>query len=118
AVVAWGGYVVAAIVMIYALWFLSVSFTIWVGRINNIHFLVEPFMELARVPSDVYQGLLRVLFTFALPLAFVATVPTRALLGVFDPLFAGYGLALALGLLWLSHWWWNVALRRYASASS
>jgi len=66
----------------------------------------------------VYQGLLRALFTFALPLAFVATVPTRALLGVFDPLFAGYGLALALGLLWLSHWWWNVALRRYASASS
>jgi ABC-2 type transport system permease protein len=110
--------VVSAVVAFYALWFMSVTLTLWSGRINNIAFLIQPVMEMARVPADVFAGLFRPLFTFVIPIALIATVPTKALLGRLEPALAAYALAMAVGLAALSNRWWRFSLRRYASASS
>ena len=110
--------VLIALTLIYAIWFMTVTLVIWSGRIENIHFLVYPFLEVARVPSDVFVGALRAVVTFALPIAFIATVPARALLGLLDPRLGLYGAALAVALLLLSRRVWTLALRRYTSASS
>lgn len=107
-----------ALTLIYAIWFMTVTLVIWSGRIENIHFLVYPFVEMARVPSDVFLGMLRAVVTFAIPIAFIATVPARALLGVLDARLGLYGAALALALFLLSRGVWTLALRRYTSASS
>lgn len=65
-----------------------------------------------------FQGWLRVLLTFVLPVAFATTFPPQALLGEFDPhlLLVGFGLA-ATALL-ASNRFWNYAVRHYSSASS
>src|SRR6187402_1816625 len=55
-----GGYVVlvvSALFSLYSIWFVLVTLVLWTGRINNIAAVVEPFMGMARMPSDVYQGL-------------------------------------------------------------
>jgi ABC-2 type transport system permease protein len=110
--------VLSAICAFYALWFASVTFVLWTGRIDNIQFLIMPVMEMARVPADVFRGLARPLLTFVIPVALIATLPSQALLGLLDPWTAAYSVALAALLLWLSHRFWRHSLRRYSSASS
>ena len=115
------GYVVlvaSALLSLYALWFITVTLVLWTGRINNIAAVVEPFMGLARMPSDVYRGLFRPIATYVLPIAAIATLPSQALLGVLEPAMLPYQLVLAVVLLWLSHRFWHFSLRRYTSASS
>lgn len=110
--------IVCALLSVYALWFMTVTFTLWTGRIQNIAFLFMPFVSLARVPSDVFRGLAWPLVTFALPIALIATLPSKALLGVLEPGMAPYQVGLTCALLWASHRFWNYSLTRYSSASS
>lgn len=111
-------FIIVALGLIYAFWFLTVTLVIWSGRIENIHFLMFPFLEMARVPADVFLGIFRPLLTFVVPIAFVSTVPAQAILGVLNPLIAGYGIVFAAALVILSHVIWGFALRHYSSASS
>jgi ABC-2 type transport system permease protein len=48
-----------ALLSLYALWFMAVTLVLWTGRINNISAVMPPFIEMARMPSDVYRGLAR-----------------------------------------------------------
>ena len=116
-----GGYlllVLCALLSLYAIWFMTVTLVLWTGRINNIAAMVEPFMGLARMPSDVYRGLAKPILTYALPVAAIATLPSKALLGILEPAVAPYQIGLAALLLWASHRFWHYSLRRYTSASS
>lgn len=117
-ILAYATLISSAIVAFYALWFMTVTFVLWTGRIQNIAHLIEPFMGLARVPIDVFTGPLKPLFTFVLPIALIGTLPAKALLGLFEPAMIGYAIAFALGAAWLSHRFWNYSLTRYSSASS
>jgi ABC-2 type transport system permease protein len=110
--------IVCALLSVYAVWFMTVTLALWTGRINNIASLMQPIIDLSRVPSDVFRGLVRPLITFAIPIALIATLPSKALLGVLEPAMAPYQLALTCALLWASHRFWNVSLKRYSSASS
>jgi ABC-2 type transport system permease protein len=110
--------IVAAILSFYSLWFMSVTLALWTGRINNIAFLVMPVMDLGRIPTDVYAGLFRPFFTFVIPIALIATLPTRALLGLLEPAMLAYALALTALLLAASNRFWRYSLSRYSSASS
>jgi ABC-2 type transport system permease protein len=116
-----GGYVLlvgCALLSLYAIWFMAVTLVLWTGRINNIAAVVEPFQGLARMPSDVYRGLVKQIFTYGLPIAVIATLPSKALLGVLEPGMVPYQIGLTAVLLWGSHRFWHFSLRRYTSASS
>jgi ABC-2 type transport system permease protein len=106
------------VVICYAAWFSSILAVFWTGRLRNIQHIFEPVVQLARVPTTALRPPLRQVLTFALPLAFVATVPAQGLVGVLEPWHVPYGV-LAAGLaLFASNRWWHFALRRYSSASS
>ena len=107
-----------ALLSVYAIWFITVTFALWTGRINNIAYLIMPFMDLGRMPSDIFRGLLRPLVTFVIPIAVISTLPSRALLGVLEPGMTPYQVGLTGALLWASHRFWNYSLTRYTSASS
>lgn len=115
------GYVVilvCALFSLYALWFMAVTLVLWTGRINNVASIAPPFVEMARMPSDVYRGLAKPILTYGLPIAAIATLPSKALLGVLEPGMLPYQLVLTCVLLWASHRFWHYSLRRYSSASS
>jgi ABC-2 type transport system permease protein len=107
-----------ALLSLYALWFMAVTLVLWTGRINNISAIAPPFIEMARMPSDVYRGLVKPLLTYGLPIAAIATLPSKALLGVLEAGLLPYQLGLTAVLLWASHRFWHYSLRRYSSASS
>ena len=66
----------------------------------------------------MFRGFARPLLTFAIPIALIATLPSKALLGMLEPWMAPFQVGLTGALLWASHRFWNYSLRRYSSASS
>ena len=109
---------VAASVILYSLWMVSVSVAFYVVKIDNLTFLFGAIFDAARWPANVFRGALHVVFTFVIPLAVMTTFPAEALLGrasTGEAVGAVLGAALAFGL---SRAVWKRALARYTSASS
>jgi ABC-2 type transport system permease protein len=110
--------VISALMMVYSIWLIMVSLAFWFVRIDNITELFYAFYEAGRYPVTIYRGVVRVLLTFIVPIAFITTFPASALLGRLDMTTASIGFAFALGLFIFSNRFWNFALRYYSSASS
>ena len=102
----------------YSLWLISVVWVFWTERLSNAGFAFYTLLELGRLPIHAFWGVVRVLLTFVLPVAFITTVPTEALLGLFTLQKAATGLVLAGFLLAASSCVWEVGLKSYTSASS
>ncbi len=76
------------------------------------------FHELARFPTDIYRGALRIIYTFVFPLTFIATVPAKVLTGKFN-FYMLIGAIIAASLTFtISRIIWKYALSTYSSASS
>ncbi len=112
------GMLVSGIIIVYAIWLMMVSLAFWFVKIDNITELFYAFYEAGRYPITIYRGLVRVLLTYVVPIAFVTTFPASALLGRLDQNTTVVGLGFAIGLFVLSNRFWNFALRYYSSASS
>jgi ABC-2 type transport system permease protein len=75
--------------------------------------------DAARWPADVFRGILRVVFTWIVPLAIMTTFPARALLGKdFGPRDALAALAGAVAFATFSRVVWLRSIGRSTSASS
>ena len=102
--------------MLYSLWFLLATTSIWFVKIYNVTEVLRGLLEAGRFPVGAYPALYRVFFTFVVPVAFLTTVPAEAALKRGEvPLLAS---ALALFLFLLSRGFFRFALRGYTSASS
>ncbi len=108
---------ICAVIITYSLWFMSLLPVFWWGRVDNIQHLFRPVHQLCRIPIDV-TGKFRLFLTYVMPLAFVATIPARSLIGHLSLGSVGYGIIISLLLLRLSHRAWNFSLKHYTSASS
>jgi len=108
----------AAFVMLYSLWFIIGSSSIWFVKVANATEVLRALLEAGRFPVQAFPAVYRFIFTFMVPVAFLTTVPAEAALGRLTPFNLGLALLLALGLLLFSRAFWRFALRSYTSASS
>jgi ABC-2 type transport system permease protein len=110
--------VVLSIAILYGLWFVLASTSIWFVKVHNLTFLLRHVLEAGRFPSVAYPAVYRFFFTFILPVAFMTTVPAQAMLGRMDggKLLTAAGLALLT--LAAARIFWRFSLRFYTSASS
>jgi ABC-2 type transport system permease protein len=74
--------------------------------------------QFGRYPVDIYRRPLRLLLTYAMPVAFIATIPSKALLHKGHLLVIPIALGVAVGSCLLAHVVWRAGLRRYTSATS
>lgn len=107
-----------ATLVLYSLWILVVSAAFFVVRVDNLSFLFASIYDAARWPVSVFRGLLRVLFTFVIPLALMTTYPALALLGKLDAARLGEAIAIALLFAAVSRAAWLRSIGHYTSASS
>lgn len=105
-------------VILYSLWFMLGATSIWFVRIYNVTEVLKGLLEAGRYPVVAYPAIYRVFFTFVIPIAFLTTIPAEAMLGRLNAIWLVAALGLAIALLWLSHQFWQFALRFYTSASS
>ena len=110
--------VVAAIVFIYAFYFISICIAFWFDRIENLHYVFPSFRHLWKQPQSFYSGWLRWILTIIVPITLVTTLPTEWLLMRLPWKETIFLIVFSLVALWFSRWFFKVALRRYSSASS
>src|SRR5512133_1512606 len=110
---------VCAALILYSLWILVISAAFFVVKVDNLSFLFVSIFDAARWPADVFRGLLRLFFTWVVPLAIMTTFPARALLGKdFGPREAASALLGALLFAGFSRLVWLRSIGHYTSASS
>jgi ABC-2 type transport system permease protein len=104
--------------ILYSLWFMLGATSIWFVKIYNVTEVLRGLLEAGRFPMAAYPVAYQFFFTFIVPVAFLTTIPAETILG--RSALAGTATAglLAIGLLFVAHWFWRFALRFYTSASS
>ncbi len=102
----------------YALWILCAAAAFWVGRLDNLIYLLGSIFDAARWPVVVFSAAWRTVFTFVIPLAVMTTFPAEALLGQLSATRALATLGGTAALLVISRLVWRTAIRSYTSASS
>ena len=103
----------------YSLMFLMATISFWTVRAQGLVMAYYNLFSIARIPDVAFRGAARAIFSLAIPMLLVASVPVKVLtqkLG--SP--AEILLLLAMGgvCFLLSCLVWSLALRRYSSASS
>jgi ABC-2 type transport system permease protein len=109
---------VAAAVILYALWFVLAATSIWFVKTWNATEVLRAALGAGRAPVNAYPPALRTLFTLVLPVAVLTTVPAEALLGRLTWPWALTSAGVAGLALLISRLFWRFALRFYTSASS
>jgi len=106
------------VVALYALGILMLCLNFRAIRLQNLAFLLESLLDFGRWPVHVFQGVLKAIFMYVVPLAIMTTYPTQALLGELAPKTLGIAMVTACTLMLIARLVWSVSLRDYASASS
>jgi len=113
-----GAMLLAAIAILYAVWFALTTTAFWFVKVDNVSELFTAFFAAGRFPISAYPGWVRALLTFVVPVAFLTTVPAEAASGLLTWPWAVGSVVMAGSLLALSQWLWRAALASYTSASS
>lgn len=105
--------------ILYSLWFLMATTTVWFVQIYNVTEVLRGLLDAGRFPIDAFPaGAYRFVFTFVIPVAFMTSVPARVVLGEAVSVHLAGALALGAGLFGASRAFFRFALRYYTSASS
>ena len=108
----------AAFLLGYSLWVMVVTLSFRFIKIDNIHDLFHSVMMFARNPVEIFGARLRpVLFT-VVPLALIANVPARVMLGIFETWQVTLSVSMSILFFVSARQVWQRAIRRYMSASS
>jgi ABC-2 type transport system permease protein len=108
----------AGAVIVYSLWLMLATLCFWFVRVDNIEMIFWNLFETGRYPLDVYPLWVQRALTVVIPLAFITTVPARALIGTLSPGWLLLALAIAAVMAAAATLFWRVAVRRYSGASS
>lgn len=108
----------AGAISIYSIWLMLVTLAFWFVRVDNFGEVFYAFYETGRFPVTMYQPWLRFALTWIVPIAFLTTFPAATLLGKLSGSVVGASVGIALALFYVSHRFWNYAIRFYSSASS
>jgi len=108
----------ASIVIYNSFMTMLMTLGIWLVRVDNLWVLGETVQQVARYPIDIFQPNARLILTYYVPLAFIATVPAMQLVKGVNLTLVLIGVAWATGLFTASRVYWNFAMRHYSSASS
>ena len=105
-----------ATAVLYSLWILIVSAAFFVVKVDNITYLFGAIFDAARWPVSVFGGVIRLVFTFVIPLAVMTTFPAEAML---SRLAASTVLRVVVGTVIfavVARFTWSRAIGHYTSA--
>jgi ABC-2 type transport system permease protein len=110
--------VLISLTIFYSFQLMLMTTGIWLVRVDNLWVLGDSVMEVSRFPVDIFPSPVQRIFTFVVPIAFIATIPARQLVLGLDAGMLVLGSSWGLVFFVVSRSFWRFALRHYASASS
>lgn len=108
----------AALTLIYFLWFIFSTFAFWAEKMNNINNIIPAFRRIWQVPRSVYSGFVSVLLTMIIPLGLIVSVPSEALLGKAVAFWLMYLAVFALGLIVASRLFFSFSVKRFSGVGN
>lgn len=117
AVAGWLALVGAAIVVMWATRTMLAAIVFWAMEFS-LDIVYDAMWQFARYPTSLYRRPLRLVFTYVLPVAFIATVPADVLLHGEGYVVVPIALLVALLAFGATVALWRTGLRRYTSATS
>ena len=107
-----------SIAILYSLWFLISTTTIWFVKTWNATEVLRSFLYIGRFPLNSFSFSLRIFFSIFVPIAFITSIPSEVFLGLAQ--FWEILLEIVVSGIFLifSRRFWLFALRYYTSASS
>lgn len=108
----------SSVVVVYSIWFMVVTLSIWLVDLFNLTELLTYITGLTRYPLEILRHLSNFLMYVIMPLVVVTTVPAQALLQKINLELAIWSIVLCIVFFSGSRFFWKFALRYYTSASS
>ncbi len=108
---------ISAVVILYSVLLAFTALTFWSpGFLFN--WVFNSFFQLARYPVTIYPPWLRIILTWLIPVGVMTTIPAQALTGKVEVSVIAIS-SIVVGVIFCAaSWFFNRAIRRYASASS
>ena len=110
--------IICSIIILYSLWFLISTTTIWFVKTWNATEVLRSFLYIGRFPLNSFSFSLRIFFSIFVPIAFITTIPSEVFLGISKPLEILLEIIVAAIFYLVSRKFWLHALKYYTSASS
>jgi ABC-2 type transport system permease protein len=111
--------VLLSVMILYSLWFMVGTTTVWFTKIWNATEVLRGFLEAGKYPISAYkQVAVQFFLTYILPVMFITTVPAEIMLGTRGLWLIAVEALMAAALLVISRLFWKWAMRSYTSASS
>jgi ABC-2 type transport system permease protein len=104
--------------IVYSFWLILATSAFWFVKTENILVIFQSMYQAGRWPVTIYPVWLQTILTFLVPVAFAVTVPAQALTGRLTMQTLALAVALAVGLLLVSRWFWRFGIRFYSGASA
>ncbi len=105
-----------AVTVLYSLKSLAVSAAFYVVRIDNLTHLFDSVFDAARWPVTIFRGVVRLVFTFLVPIALMTTYPAQALLGTLPARTLCAAVVGAVTAFTVARIVWQASIARYTSA--
>lgn len=109
---------VMAVLITYSIWMVMATLSFWFVKIGNLTELFNSVYDTGGFPVTTFQGILRILLTVVIPIAFITTFPAQAILNRLDAVTLMGAVVMGIVMFGFSAWFWRFAVNRYSSASS
>ena len=107
-----------SILILYSLWFLISTTTIWFVKTWNATEVLRSFLYIGRFPLNSFSFSLRIFFSIFVPIAFITTIPSEVFLGLAQLWEIILEIVVSGIFLIFTRRFWFFALKYYTSASS
>jgi ABC-2 type transport system permease protein len=108
----------SSILIFYSLNFMTMTLAIYWVRVDNLWVLSDTAMGMCRFPIDIYGTWVQKIFTYAVPIAFLAHFPASQLKSGAQPMVIVGGVLWSIAMFIVARWFWQRSLLSYGSASS
>ncbi len=109
---------ISGFVIFYSLFLVITSTSFWFIKAYSLEDIFSSLLGVGKFPVMIFEGGLRVVFLYLIPVGFAATFPTQFLIGQGSVGLIIWGLVAAMISFLFSQLFWNFAIRHYSSASS
>lgn len=110
--------VISGILIGYAIWYIIMTLSIYVVKINALHELFLSTTKFIEYPISIYKGMSQFLMVFLLPMIIIANYPVQLLLGKISLISASTSILVCLGFMIVARVFWLLSINKYQSASS
>ena len=97
----------------------SAATCFWIINSGYVMVIMFRFKDYAKYPASIFSGFFNVLFTFIIPIAFIAYYPGLVLLRPDNiPLLSKLSPIIGIAFFWLSYKFWILGARKYNGTGS